>query len=86
MRGIWILLLTAFASLAADEIRDWRKITSGLEIPNEGYADQPYVVKAADGAWLVVITTGTGIEGAGGRHMTSARSTDKRRRGPRLWM
>ena len=27
-------------------------ITTGHEIPSEGYCDQPYVVKSPDGTWL----------------------------------
>ena len=66
-----LLLLT----LAADP----RNITAGREIPNEGYADQPYIVKTTDGAWLCVLTTGTGREGDGGQHVISTRSTDQGR-------
>src|SRR5512132_4146004 len=58
---------------------DWRHIANGSEIPNEGYADQPYIVKTDDGAWLCVITTGTGLEGEGGQHVISMRSTDQGR-------
>ena len=45
-------------------------------MPAIHYADQPYVVKAADGAWVMVVTTGAGLEGAAGQHVLSARSTD----------
>ncbi|MBM3148218.1 MAG: hypothetical protein FJ000_10055, partial [Actinobacteria bacterium] len=45
----------------------------------EGYADQPYIVKTDDGAWLCVMTTGVGAEGAGGQHVVSMRSTDQGR-------
>jgi hypothetical protein len=31
---------------------DPRHIRTGREIPSEFYADQPYLVKAADGAWV----------------------------------
>jgi hypothetical protein len=56
---------------------DPRHITTGLNIPSEGYADQPYIVKTDDGAWLCAITTGAGHEGAGGQHVVSMRSTDR---------
>ncbi len=56
---------------------DPRNITAGLEIPNEGYADQPYIVKTNDGAWLCALTTGSGREGEGGQHVISTRSTDQ---------
>ncbi len=56
---------------------DLRNITSGWEIPNEGYADQPYIVKTDDGAWLVVLTTGKGVEGATGQHVITRRSNDQ---------
>jgi hypothetical protein len=56
---------------------DPRNIKSGLLIPDEGYSDQPYVVKTNDGAWLCVITTGPGVEGAGGQHVVTKRSLDR---------
>ena len=56
---------------------DTRNIATGFNIPSEGYADQPYVVKTDDGAWLCAITTGTGHEGANGQHIVSMRSTDR---------
>jgi hypothetical protein len=68
-----LLLAACCCAFAADR----RHIVNGLEIPNEGYADQPYIVKTDDGAWLCVITTGTGREGEGGQHVISMRSTDR---------
>ena len=56
---------------------DPRNIKSGTMIPDEGYSDQPYVVKTNDGAWLCVITTGPGVEGAGGQHVVTRRSLDR---------
>jgi hypothetical protein len=58
---------------------DPRHIANGWEIPNESYCDQPYVVKTRDGAWLCVMTTGTGREGEGGQHVISVRSVDQGR-------
>jgi hypothetical protein len=58
---------------------DPHHITNGWEIPSEGYADQPYIVQTDDGAWLCVITTGTGHEGDPGQHVISMRSTDQGR-------
>ena len=55
---------------------DWRHIENGWEIPSEAYCDQPYVVKTDDGAWLCVMTTGSGREGAVGQHVVTLRSTD----------
>lgn len=76
------LALPALA-LAADAppaaIPDPRHIANGWVIPDEHYADQPYIVKTDDGAWLCAITTGSGNEGAGGQHVVSMRSTDKGR-------
>ncbi|MFH1086446.1 MAG: sialidase family protein [Chloroflexota bacterium] len=57
-------------------IPDPRHIRHGALIPSEGYADQPYIVRTDDGAWLCVLTTGAGREGAQGQHVVSARSTD----------
>jgi hypothetical protein len=42
----------------AAAIPDPRHIQNGWVIPSEGYADQPYIVKTDDGAWLRVMTTG----------------------------
>jgi hypothetical protein len=69
-------VLLSCSLLAAE---DARNIRNGWEIPNEGYADQPYIVKTDDGAWLCVLTTGPGREGAGGQHVIVTRSTDQGR-------
>jgi hypothetical protein len=66
-------------STAPAAIPDPRHITNGWNIPSEGYADQPYIVKTDDGAWLCVMTTGVGHEGQGGQHVVSMRSTDQGR-------
>ncbi len=60
-------------------IPDPRHLSLGAPIPSEGYADQPYIVRTDDGAWLCVITTGQGTEGATGQHVVSMRSTDRGR-------
>lgn len=52
-------------------------IATGWEIPSEGYCDQPFVVKLADGTWLCVMTTGKGHEGQTGQHIVSCRSRDR---------
>jgi len=86
-RGLLFLLATV-AAIGAEQpkkpavpvaISDPRHITGGRNIPSEGYADQPYIVKTDDGAWLCVITTGTGREGNSGQHVISMRSTDQGR-------
>ena len=56
---------------------DTRQISHGLQIPTETYADQPYVVRTDDGAWLGVLTTGVGREGQAGQHVITLRSTDQ---------
>jgi hypothetical protein len=61
------------------QIPDARHISNGWEIPSAGYADQPYIVQTDDGAWLCVMTTGVGAEGASGQHVVSMRSTDQGR-------
>ena len=55
---------------------NWRNIASGWTIPDEDYADQPYLVKCDDGAWLCVLTTSDGHEGATSQHIVATRSTD----------
>ena len=56
--------------------QDPRHIANGFEIPSETYADQPYIVTTDDGAWLCVMTTGSGHEGDTGQHIVTTRSTD----------
>jgi hypothetical protein len=63
----------------ATSLPDWRHIRRGMEIPTETYSDQPYIVKTDDGAWLCVVTTGTGHEGQPGQHVVTRRSTDQGR-------
>jgi hypothetical protein len=53
----------------ATVIPDPRHLANGWNIPSEGYADQPYIVKTDDGAWLCVMTTGKGVDGTGGHHV-----------------
>ena len=55
---------------------DWRLLQNGNSIPTVAYADQPYVVKTDDGAWLCCVTTGEGDEGEPGQHVSTCRSTD----------
>lgn len=55
---------------------DSRNICTGAPIPVQNYCDQPYVVKTDDHAWLLVVTTGNGEEGASGQHLISMRSRD----------
>lgn len=61
------------------QAQDRRNIHTGREIPSETYADQPYVVRADDGAWLCLLTTGPGREGTKGQHIVSLRSEDQGR-------
>jgi hypothetical protein len=71
------LIATLLAACALAQVHDPRNIVTGNIIPDEGYADQPYIVKTDDGAWLSVITTGPGKEGASGQHVVTRRSTDR---------
>ncbi len=57
-------------------IPDWRNIENGLEIPAKYYADQPYLLKADDGAWVCVVTTNIAEEGKPGQCIISTRSMD----------
>ena len=70
------LFLMVGAAVGAEDPRD---IRTGWEIPTENYADQPYVVQTDDGAWLCILTTGVGHEGAQGQHVVTLRSTDRGR-------
>jgi len=58
---------------------DPRHITVGWEIPREEYCDQPYVVVTDEEAWLCVMTTARGHEGARSQHIVATRSTDRGR-------
>lgn len=60
-----------------NHVIDTRHIDFGSQIPSEGYCDQPYVVQTDDGAWLCIMTTGSGHEGATGQHVVSTRSFDQ---------
>ncbi len=71
------LLFLFSAALLPAQSPDPRHIVNAPVIPDEFYADQPYIVKTNDGAWLCVITTGKGAEGEGGQHVISLRSTDR---------
>jgi hypothetical protein len=62
--------------MSIDFHRDPRHIANGFEIPSETYADQPYIITTDDGAWLCVMTTGSGHEGDTGQHIVTTRSTD----------
>ncbi|MBE2204924.1 MAG: exo-alpha-sialidase [Chthoniobacterales bacterium] len=55
---------------------DPRLLREGRIIPAKFYADQPYVVRTATGAWVCVLTTGDGQEGSRGQHVISLRSED----------
>jgi hypothetical protein len=71
------VVLIALAAPVLAATPDSRHIVNGRVIPDEGYSDQPYIVKTNDGAWLCVITTGPGNEGAGGQHIVTRRSQDQ---------
>lgn len=64
------------AAPAGAPVPDWRDIARGAVIPDEEYVDQPYIVQTTDGAWLCVLTTSAGGEGATSSHVLSTRSTD----------
>jgi len=75
----WLLLGFSLATTQPARSADLRNIDTGWEIPTENYADQPYVVQTDDSAWLCILTTGVGHEGAEGQHVVTLRSTDQGR-------
>ena len=79
MRSFFLTYLAIVATIISLNAQDsdWRNIRSGLIIPDKTYSDQPYVVKTEDGAWLCVMTTGSGREGASGQHIITQRSFDQ---------
>lgn len=72
-----ILIFCCSFSVVAQQKCDMRNIRVGSIIPDESYSDQPYVIKTNDGAWLCVLTTGVGHEGASGQHVVTQRSLDQ---------
>ncbi len=72
-----LLVAILAATVLPAQVADPRNIVAGSVIPDEGYSEQPYMVKTNDGAWLCVVTTGPGQEGAGGQHIVTRRSTDQ---------
>jgi len=67
----------SLADLSLKRIPDWRHADNADFIPAIYYADQPYIVKADDGAWVCTLTTGSGEEGNAGQHVICMRSTDR---------
>ncbi len=67
------LLAFPLAALAQDQ----RNLKTGTIIPDEGYSDQPYVVKLPDASWFACTTTGQGGEGDGGQHVIGSISKDQ---------
>ncbi len=70
-----LVLLGASPACSADA----RNIAAGVVIPDEGYCDQPYVVRTEDGNWLCVLTTGQGQEGGRDQHVVATISADQGR-------
>ncbi len=56
--------------------KDWRNIANRRPIVGSGYADQPYLLKTDDGAWLCCVTVSTGEEGDPDQHVQVSRSLD----------
>jgi len=71
------LLLLGSLLLAAAPRENSRNIRKGLQIPDEGYCDEPYVVVLQDGTWLCTLTTGPQQEGHDAQHVVSVRSRDQ---------
>jgi hypothetical protein len=56
---------------------DPRQLDNGYRIPTDsGYADEPFVAVANDGAWVCVPTTNSSHEGSPGQYVGALRSTD----------
>ena len=56
---------------------DPRNVLNGLEIPDESYCDQPYIVAMKDGTWVCLLTTAPGGESSQGQHIVAASSKDQ---------
>ena len=80
MKKIAFVILFCFAvvGIYAQGNCDWRFIDNAVGIiPDENYADQPYVVVAKNKDWICVLTTGPGTESQVGQHMVAAISSDQ---------
>ena len=77
----YVILITFFTPIILKKTNcqttDWRNIHNGYIIPDMTYSDQPYIVKTDDGAWLCILTTGSGKEGDSGQVVATTRSNDK---------
>lgn len=63
-----------------ESLTDWRNLDAGLKLYLEpGYVDQPYVVIADDGFWVMVITHSPGHEGEANQRVLCLRSSDQGR-------
>ncbi len=77
---IFLMTVTLTISRSNGQQSDWRNIDNAIsEIPDENYSDQPYVVTAANGDWVCVLTTGPGKESQDGQHIIAVTSSDKGR-------
>ena len=77
-----MICLLAFYLLSfyvnGQEVGDWRNLQNAVGvIPDEGYCDQPYAVVNKNGEWVIVMTTGAGLEGDRGQHVVATISKDK---------
>jgi len=80
MKKAALLIFVCFAGLViqAQTNTDWRFIENAISIiPDENYADQPYVVVAKNKNWVCVLTTGPGSESQVGQHMVATISSDQ---------
>ncbi len=73
--AVWMPTLVRGGEDGAGE--DWRNIRNGRKIPDEGYCDQPYIVKTPGGEWLCTMTTGPGREGGRKQHVIATRTDDR---------
>ena len=73
LTGLFFLNLFMLLPVVAwsQQVTDSRNIVSGSIIPDKSYSDQSYIIKTDDGAWLCVLTTGSGREGATGQNVVT---------------
>lgn len=80
MRSLLVIVALFILPDLYSQSADWRNLENAVsEIPDENYADQPYVVTAQNGDWVCVITTGPGRESQKGQHIIAVISSDKGR-------
>lgn len=77
MKYLTILISFCVPLYAHTQLDDWRLISNGQKIYEQGYCDQPYIVVTSDGTWVCTFTTSPGEEGDKIQYIVSTFSKDQ---------